>query len=101
MNASGVGGCSSDSSMAGKTSSTSIPSSWLPDSVSATEFIDPNAKNARIAQESSSSRDHAALDEMGEFEDAWEDEIESDEEVVDTESGNHDDGLSGYYFLLP
>jgi len=68
---------------------------------SATEFIDPNAKNARIAQESSSSRDHAALDEMGEFEDAWEDEIESDEEVVDTESGNHDDGLSGYYFLLP
>jgi ribosome assembly protein RRB1 len=30
----------------------------------------------------------AAEDEMGEFEDAWEDEIESDEEVVDNSGGD-------------
>ena len=31
-------------------------------------------------------------DEMGEFEDGWEDEYESDEEVVDAEAGKPDDG---------
>lgn len=31
-------------------------------------------------------------EEMGEFEDAWEDEIESDEEVVDTADGNEQEG---------
>ena len=32
-------------------------------------------------------------DEMGEFEDGWEDEYESDEEVVDAESGKAEDGM--------
>lgn len=31
-------------------------------------------------------------EEMGEFEDAWEDEIESDEEVVDAAEGNDQEG---------
>jgi ribosome assembly protein RRB1 len=29
---------------------------------------------------------------MGEFEDAWEDEIESDEDVVDAEANENEDG---------
>ena len=32
-------------------------------------------------------------DEMGEFEDGWEDEFESDEEVVDAEAGKGEDGV--------
>ena len=32
-------------------------------------------------------------DEMGEFEDGWEDEYESDEEVVNAESGKAEDGM--------
>jgi ribosome assembly protein RRB1 len=35
------------------------------------------------AQAGAAKRDAEALDEMGEFEDAWEDEIESDEDAVD------------------
>lgn len=31
-------------------------------------------------------------EEMGEFEDAWEDEIESDEEVVDAADGDDQEG---------
>lgn len=42
------------------------------------------------AQINSSKRD-AEVDEIGEFEDAWEDELESDEEVVDA---NDDNGRS-------
>ncbi|KAF8913063.1 glutamate-rich WD repeat containing [Gymnopilus junonius] len=40
-------------------------------------------------------REHPILDEMGEFEDAWEDEIESDEEVVETNDADEDneDGM--------
>ncbi|PPQ67120.1 hypothetical protein CVT25_005721 [Psilocybe cyanescens] len=39
-------------------------------------------------------RENASVDEMGEFEDAWEDDIESDEEVVNgNEEGNEDDGM--------
>ena len=37
-------------------------------------------------------RESAAIDEMGEFEDAWEDEIESDEEILDAEVEEHEDG---------
>jgi ribosome assembly protein RRB1 len=33
------------------------------------------------------------LEEMGEFEDAWEDEIESDEEVVDGGENDTEDGM--------
>ncbi|EIW63951.1 glutamate-rich WD repeat-containing protein [Trametes versicolor FP-101664 SS1] len=41
----------------------------------------------------SKQREIAADDEMGEFEDAWEDELESDEEVVDAEAGKDEDGM--------
>ncbi|KAG5644595.1 hypothetical protein DXG03_008073 [Asterophora parasitica] len=63
---------------------------------SGTELVDPTAKNARIFQNttgSGSQRDNAGIDEMGEFEDAWEDEIESDEEVVDAEGGGQEDEM--------
>ncbi len=40
-------------------------------------------------------REIVASDEMGEFEDAWEDELESDEEVVDAgEDEEREDGVS-------
>lgn len=32
-------------------------------------------------------------EEMGEFEDGWEDEYESDEEVIDAEAGKGEDGV--------
>lgn len=35
---------------------------------------------------SGSRREHVLTSEMGEFEDAWEDEMESDEEVADAEN---------------
>lgn len=44
------------------------------------------------ASGSGSRREHVPTNEMGEFEDAWEDEIESDEEVVDAENGEQGDG---------
>lgn len=37
-------------------------------------------------------REAPAGDEMGEFEDAWEDEIEEDEDVVDAEANSQEDG---------
>ncbi|KAG5654714.1 hypothetical protein H0H81_007470 [Sphagnurus paluster] len=58
---------------------------------SATEIVDPSTKNARTGEiRSGSKRDNAKMDEMGEFEDAWEDEIESEEEVVDAEADKED-----------
>ena len=44
----------------------------------------------------SKQREHVADDEMGEFEDAWEDELESDEEVVDSEVQKGEDGMCIY-----
>lgn len=43
----------------------------------------------------SAKRENVAVDEMGEFEDAWEDELESDEEIVNGDNGaeNAEDGL--------
>ena len=35
---------------------------------------------------SSEKRDDPSIDDIGEFEDAWEDELESDEDVVDTDA---------------
>lgn len=46
------------------------------------------------ASGSGAKRENVTNDEMGEFEDAWEDEIESDEEVVDAEAEQNDDGMS-------
>lgn len=40
---------------------------------------------------SGSRRDMPAVDEMGEFEDAWEDEIESDQEVADANEEDEKD----------
>lgn len=61
----------------------------------ATGLDDPAAKNARTdrnATTGAARRDNVDMDEMGEFEDAWEDEIDSDEEVVDAEVGEREDG---------
>lgn len=43
------------------------------------------------ASGSGQKRDATTHDDVGEFEDAWEDEIESDEEVIDAEA-NDDNG---------
>jgi len=40
------------------------------------------------AQPTSTRRDAHTEDEMGEFEDAWEDELESDEDVTDANDVN-------------
>jgi ribosome assembly protein RRB1 len=44
------------------------------------------------ASRGSEKREDVAIDEMGEFEDAWEDELESDEDVVDAEVEEREDG---------
>jgi hypothetical protein len=65
---------------------------------SATELLTPAATAGQPfakASGSGSKRDNAAPDEMGEFEDAWEDEIESDEEVIDAQTTEDADGLYG------
>ena len=46
-----------------------------------------NAKTPRFSEK----RDVSSVDDIGEFEDAWEDELESDEDVVD---GDPPDGTS-------
>jgi ribosome assembly protein RRB1 len=58
---------------------------------SATEVVTEGQPYAK-ASSSGVRREPAAEDEMGEFEDAWEDEIESDEEVVDAEAAEREDG---------
>ncbi|KAJ7675381.1 glutamate-rich WD repeat containing [Mycena rosella] len=62
---------------------------------SATELLTPasNGQPFTKASGSGSKRDNVAPDDMGEFEDAWEDEIESDEDVVDAEAGQDEDVL--------
>ncbi|KAG5720994.1 Ribosome assembly protein rrb1 [Termitomyces sp. T112] len=55
-----------------------------------------SSKSARTVQNetgSSSKHEDSNMDDMGEFEDAWEDEIESDDEVVDTETADGEDGM--------
>ena len=42
----------------------------------------------------SKRKENVLEDEMGEFEDGWEDEYESDEEVVDGQSGKPEDSTS-------
>jgi len=44
------------------------------------------------ASGSGAKRDENEVNDIGEFEDAWEDEIESEEEVVDGEAGDAEDG---------
>jgi hypothetical protein len=45
------------------------------------------------ASASGSKRENVSHDEMGDFEDAWEDDIESDEEVVDADDAEDENGL--------
>lgn len=49
-------------------------------------------KSYRKASRGSEKRENVVIDEMGEFEDAWEDELESDEDVVDAEAEEREDG---------
>ncbi len=60
---------------------------------SATEVVTSNGQPFLKASGSGLKRELAVNDEMGEFEDAWEDEIESDEDVVD--GGEKDDDENG------
>ncbi|KAJ7193378.1 WD40-repeat-containing domain protein, partial [Mycena pura] len=55
---------------------------------SATEVVTADGQPFAKASGSGSKRDDITRDEMGEFEDAWEDELESDEEVVDVEAAD-------------
>lgn len=61
---------------------------------SATEVATQNEHGQPFLKASGSGlkREVQANDEMGEFEDAWEDEIESDEDVVDGGEQDDDDG---------
>lgn len=64
---------------------------------SATETISETNEGQAYAKipGSGSRREPAVNPEMGEFEDAWEDEIESDEDVHDDEAGEGtEDGMS-------
>ena len=46
---------------------------------------------------SGNRREVPVVNEMGEFEDAWEDEIESEEEVAGTDSEENEDGLQSSF----
>ncbi|KAJ7751254.1 WD40-repeat-containing domain protein [Mycena maculata] len=53
------------------------------------------------ASGSGSKRDNVAPDDMGEFEDAWEDEVESDEDVVDAQEAEDEDGMDVDEEVMP
>jgi ribosome assembly protein RRB1 len=58
--------------------------------------LESSTRTGEPFQKSSGSgqkRENVKADEMGEFEDAWEDEIESDEEVVDADVQGEDGAL--------
>lgn len=48
------------------------------------------------AHSNANKREAGADNEMGEFEDAWEDEVESDEEIVDAGAQDEDGALRSY-----
>jgi ribosome assembly protein RRB1 len=61
----------------------------------ATEFQSTSINDGQPYAKASGSgtkRENITSDEMGEFEDAWEDEIESGEEAVDEEADEREDG---------
>ncbi|KAJ6621103.1 glutamate-rich WD repeat-containing protein [Mycena sp. CBHHK59/15] len=63
---------------------------------SATELLTPATTPGQPftkASGSGSKRENVSQDDMGEFEDAWEDELESDEEVVNAEDAEDEDGM--------
>jgi len=47
-------------------------------------------------QPSGNRREVLLIDERGEFEDAWEDEIESDEDIANANAEENEDGLKTY-----
>ena len=64
---------------------------------SATEVHSASGSNPeprKTPRSESKRKEDAVDDEMGEFEDGWEDEYESDEEVVDGQSGKPEDSTS-------
>ncbi|KAJ7446420.1 WD40-repeat-containing domain protein [Mycena galericulata] len=71
---------------------------------SATEVLTPTTTAGQPFAKASGSglkRDNVAPDDMGEFEDAWEDEVESDEDVVDAETTEHQDGMDVDEEVMP
>ncbi|KAJ6520057.1 glutamate-rich WD repeat-containing protein [Mycena sanguinolenta] len=71
---------------------------------SATELLTPATTAGQPftkASGSGSKRENVVPEEMGEFEDAWEDEIESDEEVVDAEAAEDPDGMDVDEEVMP
>ena len=52
-----------------------------------------HGESRKTPRSESKQKEQAVDDEMGEFEDGWEDEYESDEEIVDAESGKAEDGM--------
>ncbi|KAJ7631190.1 WD40-repeat-containing domain protein [Roridomyces roridus] len=60
---------------------------------SATEVLDAETQPFPKASGSGSKRQNVTQDDMGEFEDDWEDEVESDEEVVNAEAAEDEDGM--------
>lgn len=52
--------------------------------------LDGQFEPRKIPRSESKRKEDLAEDDMGEFEDGWEDEYESDEEVVDGQSGEPD-----------
>lgn len=76
------------------------PIKFLPDLLimskrSATELAVQEGEPLNKAHGAGTRRESIAANEMGEFEDAWEDELESDEDVVDAgEDEGREDGVS-------
>ncbi|KDQ31038.1 hypothetical protein PLEOSDRAFT_1111643, partial [Pleurotus ostreatus PC15] len=60
---------------------------------SATQVLNPSDEQASKRPSGSAPNHKSENDEMGEFEDAWEDEIESDGEVVDAEAAEGEEGM--------
>ena len=62
---------------------------------SVTEVVTNTSNDGQAYPKASGSGDKRSAvtqDEMGEFEDAWEDEVESDEDVVDANAKEGEDG---------
>ena len=69
----------------------------------ATELLSTSINQGQAFQKASGSgakRENVETDEMGEFEDAWEDEIQSDEDVVDEKAAEGEDGALIIYDVL-
>lgn len=69
---------------------------------SATQVLNPSDEQASKRPSGSAPNHKSENDEMGEFEDAWEDEIESDGEVVDAEAAEGEEGaIQRSSYMIP